>query len=91
MSPDGTYKEFPLPAYESSCTSFVRGPDDAMYLGCSGPLFRIVASGASAGAVDVVADYRTAGYTTGFSALTVGPDRHSLWSLNDVPYAQLIR
>ncbi len=91
VSPDGTYKEFPLPAYASSCTSFVRGPDDAMYLGCSGPLFRIVASGASAGAATVVADYRTAGYTTGFSALTVGPDGHSLWSLNDVPYAQLIR
>ena len=91
VTPDGTYKEFPLPAYANNCTSIMRGPDDAMYLGCNGPLFRIVASGASAGTITVVANYATPGYGTGFSALTVGPDGHSLWTLNDVPYAQLIR
>lgn len=91
VSPDGTYKEFPLPNYENTCTSIVRGPDDMMYVGCSNGLYRIVTTGASAGTITLLANYQTAGYTIGFSALTVGPDRHSLWSLNDVPYAQLIR
>ena len=69
----------------------MRGPDGAMYLGCSAVLFRIVRTGASTGTMTVLANYMTPGYRTGFSALTVGPDRHSLWTLNDVPYAQLIQ
>lgn len=91
VSPDGTYKEFPLPVYESSCTSIVRGPDNDMYLGCSGTLFRITSTGASAGTITLLADYRTPNYTTGFAALTVGPDAHSLWTANDLGYAQLIQ
>jgi streptogramin lyase len=88
---DGTYKEFPLAAYETGCTSIVQGTDGAMYLGCSSTLFRIVSTGASTGSMTVLADYRTPGYTTGFSALTVGPDRRSLWSVSDASYAQLLR
>lgn len=76
---------------ESLCTSIVQGADGAMYLGCPGTLFRIVSTGAAMGSMTVVANCQTAGCTTGFSALTVGPDRHSLWTLNDVPYAQLLR
>ncbi len=91
VSPAGTYTEYPLAAYESTCTSIVRGPDDAMYLGCANDLYRIVSTGASTGAMTILANYATPNYTTGFSALTVGPDAHSLWTLNDVPYAQLIQ
>ncbi|MDQ6941533.1 MAG: hypothetical protein M3169_03350 [Candidatus Eremiobacteraeota bacterium] len=91
VAPNGTYTEYPLAVYESLCTSIVQGADGAMYLGCPGTLFRIVSTGASMGSMTVVANYQTPNYTTGFTALTVGPDRHSLWTLSEGSFAQLLR
>ena len=92
VSASGAYTEYPLPNYEITCTSMVRGPDDALYLGCGNNLYRVTPSGASIGTITLLANYQTANYTTGFAALTVGPDNHSLWSVDDGgPYAQLIQ
>jgi streptogramin lyase len=91
VAPNGTYTEYPKPFYDSTCTSIVQGPDGAMYLGCSGSVFRIVSTGASMGSMTLLVNYQTPGYVTGFNALTVGPDQHSLWTLSDGPFAQLLR
>ncbi|HEY0381836.1 MAG TPA: hypothetical protein VGC72_06530 [Candidatus Elarobacter sp.] len=91
VAPNGTYTEYPKPFYDSSCSSVVPGPDGAMYLGCSGSVFRIVASGSSMGSMTLLVNYQTPNYVTGFSSLTVGPDQHSLWTLSDGPFAQLLR
>ena len=43
------------------------------------------------GSMTLLVNYQTPNYITGFTALTVGPDGHSLWTLSEGPFAQSLR